>query len=244
MAVDVLTGPERFTTPSGARLLDVLPALRSAVPRDDLRLAHRALTVPSRTFARGQRFGAPSPAQPGRPFLAVIVDGLALRGTYLTSRGSGELLGVGDLIELANGEDSLCTLPATTTYDALEPVTIALLDDRFRTTARRWPRLHDVLADQRSRQARRAARYLAALSLPRVEDRIIALFCDLADRWGRVTPDGVRIGIPLTHTTIGRVTAARRPTVSLALSVLNDAGQLRREDDGTWLLRPDRVELS
>jgi CRP/FNR family transcriptional regulator, cyclic AMP receptor protein len=90
-----------------------------------------------------------------------------------------------------------------------------------------------------ARQIRRASRHLAALALPRVEDRVMALFCDLADRWGRATPEGIRIDVPLTHAVIGQLVGARRPTVSLALTDLAAAGRLVRQDERCWLLTAD-----
>jgi CRP-like cAMP-binding protein len=76
---------------------------------------------------------------------------------------------------------------------------IAVLDDRFRRAAQRWPALVDCLHECLGRQAHRASRHLAILHLPRVEDRIVALFADLAGRFGRMTPNGIVIDLPLTH---------------------------------------------
>ena len=78
--------------------------------------------------------------------------------------------------------------------------------------------------------------HLAMLHLPRVEDRIIALFSDLADRFGRMTTDGILIDLPLTHDLIGGLVAGRRPTVTLALRQLACDGRLQRLDDGRWKL--------
>jgi CRP-like cAMP-binding protein len=130
-------------------------------------------------------------------------------------------------------------MPSRTEYVALEQTTFVVLDDRFAAAARKWPGLHEVVGLQHARQARRASRHLATLGLSRVEDRVIALFCDLSDRWGRVTPLGIRIDVPLTHTVLGRLVGARRPTVTLALSALAADGLLRRDADGSWLLARD-----
>jgi CRP-like cAMP-binding protein len=69
----------------------------------------------------------------------------------------------------------------------------------------------------------------AAISqLPRVELRVLALLWQLADRWGRVTPLGVEIDLELTHEALGRLIGAQRPTVSLALADLAEAGAVTR----------------
>jgi hypothetical protein len=60
----------------------------------------------------------------------------------------------------------------------------------------------------------------------------------LADRWGRVTLDGVVVPVRLTHDMIGRLVGAHRPSVTTALSELSRAGRISRLPDG-WLLRGD-----
>jgi hypothetical protein len=51
-----------------------------------------------------------------------------------------------------------------------------------------------------------------------------------------VSAAGIVLPLPLSHDLLGQLTAARRPTVTLALGKLEQAGQLRRRDDGSWLL--------
>jgi CRP-like cAMP-binding protein len=91
------------------------------------------------------------------------------------------------------------------------------------------------------RQTHRASRHLAILHLPRVEDRIVALFADLAERFGRMTPDGIVIDLPLTHQVIGDLVASRRPTISIALQTLAADGVVQRLDDGRWHLAAHAV---
>jgi CRP-like cAMP-binding protein len=62
------------------------------------------------------------------------------------------------------------------------------------------------------------------------------LFWHLADRWGRVTPQGIVVPLRLTHGTIARLICMRRPTVSATLMRLVRAGELARNRDATWIL--------
>jgi hypothetical protein len=59
----------------------------------------------------------------------------------------------------------------------------------------------------------------------------------MADRWGRVTPEGVVVPLRLTHELIGGLVGARRAPVTRALGRLADAGTVRRRADGAWVLR-------
>jgi CRP-like cAMP-binding protein len=221
------------------QLLAAVPAMHDAVPAEDRIVARRVLLAPARAFTPGA-MTLPEAAEPRHPFAMVVVTGTVLRETHLGGRSVVELLGTSDIIE-THPDDELTTLVSRTEYFAQQPTTVAILDDRFRLAARRWPALHQVVGEQHARQARRASRHLAALALTRVEDRVIAVFCELSDRWGRVTPAGIRIDIPLTHTVIGQLVAAQRPTVSLALKDLAAACSLTRQADQSWLLSRDAV---
>jgi CRP-like cAMP-binding protein len=178
--------------------------------------------------------------EPGYPFAVIVLEGVLLRDTFLRERAATELVGVGDVVDTRPDADDL-SLAVRTAYTVHREASLAVLDDRFRRAARRWPGLYDVIHAQLSRQRRRASTHMAILHLPRVEDRILALFSDLADRWGRVGPDGIVVEVALTHDVLGRLVGSRRPTVTLALAELASAGALERRGDGSWLLSPDAV---
>ena len=64
----------------------------------------------------------------------------------------------------------------------------------------------------------------------------------LAERWGRVTSDGVLIPLDLSHRLLGQLVGARRPTIATAAAELARQGLLRQCDDGAWLLRGEPAE--
>lgn len=215
----------------GVRLLDAIPDWQRAIPAPDLALATRALIAPV-VVVRGGSF---EPVTTGGARSAVVLDGMLLRNTRVFGRVGTEVLGEGDVIDAA-AEIEPSMLSATTEYVVHRPVTLAFLNDRFVAATRRWPSLRAAVDEQVERQRRRASAHLAILQLPRVEDRILAVFTLFADRWGRVTPHGVQIELPLTHELIGRIVGARRPTVTLALATLAEARVLVRGTGGGWLL--------
>lgn len=219
--------------PSRVDLLEVDDRFRAAVPDSELALARRVLSAARLELPRGPwtpRIAAGAPA----PFGVLVVGGTLLHELGLAGRAHAQLYGAGDLLRPWRQADSELSCPST--WTALGSATVAVLDDRYILAARRWPgliaALHDRLCDQLDVAARRAA----ICALPRVEDRTLALFLQLADRWGHVGRDEMIIRLPLTHDQIGRMIGARRPTVSLALTVLAESGLLRREDHDTWRL--------
>jgi hypothetical protein len=80
------------------------------------------------------------------------------------------------------------------------------------------------------------------LSSPSISERLLLLFALWGERWGKVTPEGVRVELPLTHELLGKLCGARRPTVTVAIKALTQEGFLTQTSRGVWLLhrRPDR----
>jgi CRP-like cAMP-binding protein len=90
-------------------------------------------------------------------------------------------------------------------------------------------------------RALRRSRFLAPLlALARIRQlkvRVHALLWLLAERWGRVTPEGVLLDIPVTHATLGQLVGASRPSITSAVVDLRELGLVERAYDRGWLLR-------
>jgi CRP/FNR family transcriptional regulator, cyclic AMP receptor protein len=222
------------------------PALRAASLFDiDAELAER-LDPRQRAEARARAIvpvvdltaGPWSPTRldtgASRPFALLVVDGLVVRELLLAGSTASELLGPGDVVALAPSDDAL--LPATAEWSVPQAARVAILDDRLTPILRVWPGVGTVLLDRATRREVRLSMHRAIAQLPRVDQRLLAFFAHLAERWGRVAATGVVLPIQLTHETLGRLIGARRPTVSLALKDLASDGLLRRREDGAWLL--------
>jgi CRP-like cAMP-binding protein len=76
---------------------------------------------------------------------------------------------------------------------------------------------------------------MAIAHYPRIDRRLLMLMWHLADRWGRVTPDGIRVPLRLTHQQLADLVASRRPSVTSGLHRLVEEGRLSRLGDD-WLL--------
>src|SRR5204862_7987949 len=99
---------------------------------------------------------------------------------------------------------------------------------------RRWPELGAALLERSQRRADRLALSQAITQLTRVDDRALILLWQLAERWGRVRPDGVLLPIRLTHRVLARLIAARRPSVTTAVGALERDGRRSRVPSGGW----------
>ena len=224
----------RAATPA-VRLAAVWPEILVRVPAEDRQLAERTLHVPL-VSARDEDLADVIATQLPGAFDFAIVEGVVLKETTLAGRASLELLGPGDVLAPPLAVIRQLESRAASRYLAHGQASLAAIDDHFRHAVRRWPGLADFLHDRLGRQTHRSSMHLAMLHQPRAEDRVIALFADLAERFGHVTADGILIDLPLSHEIIGRVVASRRPTVTIALQQLAADGVLERLEDGRWKL--------
>src|SRR3954452_8543025 len=155
-----------------------------------------------------------------RPFALMVVDGMLLRELLLAGSTATELLGPCDIFAAGPPDDAL--LPTDARWSVPQAARIAVLDDRLLQVLRVWPSVGRVLLDRAARRESRLSTHRAIAQLPRVDQRLLAFFAHLAERWGRVAASGVVVPLHLTHETLGRLIGARRPTVSLALKDLAD----------------------
>ena len=215
-------------------LLEMDPVLRETVPDDDLELAGRRLVARCICGEPGawdaNRYGDSG-------WLGLMVlEGLVTRNVEIAGTRARELLGPGDILRPWDDETDLSAISARVSWTVLDPARIALLDRRWALLAGRWPGLGNEILSRVLRRSRWLAVLLTIAGLRGVEERVMLFFWHLASSWGRVTPGGTLVPFALTHDVIADVIGARRPSVTTAISELQQRGDLDRRDDG-WLLR-------
>jgi hypothetical protein len=221
------------------RLLEADPDLGAllAGPRRDE--AARELTVRRHEVPVGawdvERLGGTSPEHIG----LLLLDGVLSRELVVADQVSAELLGPGDLVRPWQTGNRANLLPVAAVWSVLAPLDVAILDRRFAADVARYPEITSVLLDRLGERSVRLGTTQAISQLTRVDRRLRALFWHLAERWGRVSSQGVIVPLVLTHRILGQLVGARRPTVSTALAELAERGELVRRPDGSWLLRGD-----
>jgi CRP-like cAMP-binding protein len=234
------------TAPSLAELprvpiLELDPDLAAAVDPDQIALATRYATAPLITVPAGPWI-PPEPSGPGT-IGYLVLGGLLARAITFAGRTTSELLGEGDLLRPWDQDAGGENLEMRWSWTVIEPARIAVLDRRFAAVVARWPSLVDALVCRALRRSRTLAFQLTVAQVKRVEDRLLLMLWQLADRWGRVGPEGVLVPVGLTHETLAMLVGARRPTVTTALGRLARAGRVERRGQG-WLLHGEDRELS
>jgi CRP-like cAMP-binding protein len=225
-------------------LLDADPDLAEGIPDEELEIARRhsaahVLQLDGPTWSPETVVRVSDPGWLG----LFQLDGLMVRRVKVGKRSACELFGPGDIIRPWDADGEYDPLPISLDWLVLRPTKLAVLDSAFALRVARWPQISGRICGRIAQRARNLALTQAVTHLPRAHPRLLMLFWILADRWGTVSPEGVRVTLPLTHETLAMLVGSRRPTVTIALQRLARAGLLTRERNHRWLLTTRAIEL-
>jgi CRP/FNR family cyclic AMP-dependent transcriptional regulator len=206
------------------RLLEEDPDLAEAIAEPRRAEAVSRCIAATMRVPRGRWPIPPSVALPGGVGLLVL-DGLLLRRVGVDGRFGAEILGEGDLLRPR--------------LDAVPPTSLAVIDVEAARRCAEYPELMGSFVDRALDRTRNLQILMAIVHHARVNVRVHTLLWHLADRWGRVRSEGVVLPLSITHSVLADMVAARRPTVTTALSELGRMN-LVRPVEGGWLLLGDR----
>lgn len=222
---------------ASVRVLEADPDLGAGIEGGEWELALGMALAPEFAFERGPFDFAPEPDRGG--FGALILEGLILIRIDAGGRGHIEMLGEGDVISPWVGSGPELSTPSVLSASVVSRARIALLNRRFALRTARWPEIHAAVVQRCIVRARRLSLQSAINALPRIEERVEATLWELAYRFGRVTPAGIVLDLPISHSQLADIVAAQRPSVSTAVVRLEDQGRLVRAARRTWLLSGD-----
>ncbi|MCW3009689.1 MAG: Crp/Fnr family transcriptional regulator [Solirubrobacterales bacterium] len=223
----------------GESLLDLVPELGDQLPAAEHAAVRRGTPVQTVAVPPGP-WDPMDLVGPDGAIGFLVAEGAVVRDVLLAGSVASDLLGPGDVAGL--GVDEAALVPAEIRWTVSAPARIAVVDARLLAGLEVWPAVTARLLSRATRQTSTLAVQRAISQLPRVDQRLLALFWHLAERWGRVGRDGIVVRLALTHETLGRMVGARRPTVSLALKELATEGTVVRRLDGAWVLRREGLD--
>jgi CRP/FNR family transcriptional regulator, cyclic AMP receptor protein len=221
------------------QLLNIDPDLGRDLDSRRAREAAQRLYARSIDIPRGRWLPSQAMLEGTRPIGLLLLEGLLVREATVDNHPSTELLGPGDVLRTWDDIEHEELLPRTIEWTALTPTRVAIIDHAFAVRAAQWPEVFASLLDRAARRAERLVVMQAIAHLTRVDDRLLALLWCLAERWGRVVPDGVLVSLRLSHRTLAGMVGARRPSVTTALGQLIARGEIERRADGEWILLGD-----
>ncbi|HYP56127.1 MAG TPA: hypothetical protein VEQ41_07495 [Solirubrobacterales bacterium] len=215
-----------------AQLLDLDVALGEGLTPEERRIAAQGLPVQIAVLKEGAWQPNGGDQEPGH--LGYLVgDGLVVRRVEVGKGSSVELLGRGDLLRpWQEDASSFCA----SSWEVVEPAKLAQLGPQAARNVVRWPPLVANLMARGVRRSRALAADAAIASIVGLEDRLLILLWQLAERWGRTGADGVHLTIRLPHRLLAELTGARRPSVTSALAQLQGQERRASPDNGCWVL--------
>ena len=219
------------------RLLEVEPELGVGIAPEQRPAAERRAVALVLPFDRGPwRFRPRDNGGLG----ALILDGMILvRVEFAGIRAHVEVLAEGDVISPWSGVGRQATAPCVVTARVVSNLKIALLDRAFMERTAPWPEIHSALMQRLLERARMLSMQSAINSVPRIEERLEITLWQFAYRFGCVTPHGIRLHLPVTHSQLAEIVCAQRPSVSTAITRLRDQGKVDLIARHHWLLRGD-----
>jgi CRP-like cAMP-binding protein len=226
------------------RILDEDLELAAAVSQESFRAARLAAVAPLIELPKGPWTPPAAPRQRGKDLGLLVLSGLLLRDLELAGRSFVELRGPEDLLRPWDDATEVVSVDARITWTAREPTRLAWLDADFASSVAPWTEITSTLIARATRRARLLSFRLAILELRHVDLRVLLLLWHLADRWGRVSGEGIRLNLELTHDLIARMVGAHRTSVTVALQKLADEGRIARTGRTWVLLGPPPQELS
>jgi CRP/FNR family cyclic AMP-dependent transcriptional regulator len=224
-----------------APLLDLDPDLGQFLDGPRLEEARRQLLVRVRRIPTGPWNTARLSVADAGHLGLLVLDGVLAREVLAADVISTELIGPGELLRPWQIAADPALLRVSARWSVLADTRVAVLDRRLTSQLGPFPEIVSMLVERMTARTQRLAVTQAISQLNRVDQRLLTLFWHLAERWGRMTANGVAIPLTLSHRMLSQLVGARRPTVSTALGELARAGEVVRLDDGSWLLTGDPV---
>lgn len=222
-----------------SRLLDEDPDLGLGLSPSDFEAARRHSAVKVIEHSPGP-WSHPGAAISDDAIGLLVLSGIAGARISVGDRRGLELVSEGDILRPWAGFAPYDGSPLVTSWSVFTPLRLAVLDSRLAPLLARWPSLLNAIVQRQTLRQRRLLFQLTAMSMNSVEDRLLYQFWHLADRWGRMTVDGVVLPLPLSHRDLADLCGARRPSVTAALTSLRHKAQLYPSSPrGEWRLCGD-----
>jgi CRP/FNR family transcriptional regulator, cyclic AMP receptor protein len=98
------------------------------------------------------------------------------------------------------------------------------------------------LTRELARRLHEAEDMLESLAFRGVPARLASLLLQLMDRYGRVTPDGIRIDERFTHLQLAEMIGTSRETLTKVINELRDAGLIDVRERMVWVLDADGLD--
>jgi CRP/FNR family cyclic AMP-dependent transcriptional regulator len=222
--------------PELVRLLEVDPELGNELTPTQFAVAAKELVATVIEIPRGRWDLELAWRRSGAVLGLLIVEGMLLSEVGVGTRTSLEVLGPGDVLRPWPGQRHAPQLDVHLRVTAPGPVRVAVLDGHVVAQGMRWPAVLGQFAERAMGRTSSATLRLLVQQVVRIDERLLLTLWGLAERFGKVTPEGVLVPIALNHTMLAGLVGAHRPSVSHALADLTERGALRRVEGGGWLL--------
>jgi len=162
---------------------------------------------------------------------------------HLTGEGKQSILGFVEPGEIFGELAVMTTVSARDEYaEAIEPTTIiSIPDSELQQLMAEHPGIAQGVLEVIGQRRIRIERRLKNLLFLSNRERVTHLLLDLAEQYGRSTPDGIALGINLSHQELANLIGSTRETVTVVLGELQNEGLIRLGRRKVMLTNPMRL---
>jgi CRP/FNR family cyclic AMP-dependent transcriptional regulator len=225
-----------FERKAAVRLLEADPDLGQDLDDSRREVAAAQLVAPLEAVYPGEWTPQSGLGDPSGKLGVLVLEGMMIRDLRILQSSCAELVGRGDVLHPWDDLREGAPIQPEVHWQVLEPMRVAVLDDRFIRAAGPYPEVIAALVLRAVARSQALAVSLAISCVKGLNVRVLMLLWHLADRWGRVGPDGVAVPLILTHQMLGRLVGATRPSVSAALKQLENDGAISKRPGAGWIL--------
>lgn len=228
-------GDEHFARAEAVRFFEIEPDLLCRIGATDADALRRQAVVPVMRVPRG-KWRSPRSDSPSPGGLYFILEGFVVLMVLSSGKRGAEIFGSGDIINPTPEGGSYAPLTFDSTWLALTPTRVAVLDGEFLRCLARCPAVAQQILSNMSRRCEKIALDRSVAQVRGLANRIVLRLWEVAERWGTVTADGTVLPLRLSHETLSELLGASRPSVTDAIHDLMRDGKLDRRMDGRWIL--------
>jgi CRP/FNR family cyclic AMP-dependent transcriptional regulator len=164
---------------------------------------------------------------------------------HITADGKQAVLAMIDPGEVFGELSMLDGAPREEFAEAMEPTTVVGIPSAtFQALMAELPDLTLGVTRLVGLRRRRIERRLKSLLFRSNRDRLVSLLVELAEKYGRRTPDGVELGIRLSHQDLASIIGSTRETVTVTLGELQNEGALVIRRRRIFLTQLERLARS
>ncbi len=160
-----------------------------------------------------------------RPESMIIINSGRVKAYKNTNEGKEQILYIFSEGDFFGEKNLLLNMEATYNAEALEDTGVCTIRKKnFQELLGEFPELGFKVMEELCGRLTRLENAIESMGARNVESRVNSVLLEFCDKYGKVTPEGILVDLPLSREGIANYIGLARETVSRKMSLLQDEG--------------------